>query len=278
MNARSEKRSNAQAYHGWRCSWPRSATAAQAADLVLYGAGSLREAMTQIATSFGQAHGLDRYDAIRSVRPDARAYRKRRPCRCVHLGRCRPCPQTGRGRQRQRDGGVCPQHRLSAVTGRIWRDHRVACWTRCLPLACTSEFRPPKSIRSAITRCVCSNWQSDIAARQQRSLAGPRGGDRCAARCPAAEIRRCGCRCDPGSTASMPLSSIALAGTVMRILLPDATLVTFPPRCRSGRNTRLAVLKNARPGATLLALTILSPDGQQMLANCGFHPVTLPSQ
>lgn len=35
-----------------------TATAAKAADLVLYGAGSLREAMTQIATSFGQAHGL----------------------------------------------------------------------------------------------------------------------------------------------------------------------------------------------------------------------------
>jgi hypothetical protein len=33
-------------------------TAAKAADLVLYGVGSLREAMTRIATSFGHAHGL----------------------------------------------------------------------------------------------------------------------------------------------------------------------------------------------------------------------------
>lgn len=31
---------------------------ARADGLVLYGAGSLREAMTQIAASFGQAHGL----------------------------------------------------------------------------------------------------------------------------------------------------------------------------------------------------------------------------
>src|SRR5215470_20171028 len=31
---------------------------AHAEDLVLYGAGSLREAMTQIAAAFGQAHGL----------------------------------------------------------------------------------------------------------------------------------------------------------------------------------------------------------------------------
>jgi ABC-type molybdate transport system substrate-binding protein len=30
----------------------------RAEDLVLYGAGSLREAMAQIATSFGQAHGV----------------------------------------------------------------------------------------------------------------------------------------------------------------------------------------------------------------------------
>src|ERR1700728_1407681 len=35
-----------------------TSAAAQAADLVLYAAGSLREAMTQIAESFGQAHGL----------------------------------------------------------------------------------------------------------------------------------------------------------------------------------------------------------------------------
>jgi hypothetical protein len=38
----------------------------------------------------------------------------------------------------------------------------------------------------------------------------------------------------------------------------------------------LAVLKDAHPAAQLLALTILSPEGQKILAQRGFKPATLP--
>jgi hypothetical protein len=38
------------------------------------------------------------------------------------------------------------------------------------------------------------------------------------------------------------------------------------------------VLKDARPSAQMLALTILSPAGQKVLADHGFHPVALPAE
>jgi molybdate transport system substrate-binding protein len=61
-------------------------------------------------------------------------------------------------------------------------------------------------------------------------------------------------------------------------LLPNAKLVTFPPRLQIGPEYGLAVLKDARPGAEMLALTILSPAGQKILADRGFRPVNLPSE
>jgi molybdate transport system substrate-binding protein len=45
----------------------------------------------------------------------------------------------------------------------------------------------------------------------------------------------------------------------------------------SGPEYGLAVLKDAQPAAALLALTILSPEGQKIMAQHGFWPVTLPS-
>jgi molybdate transport system substrate-binding protein len=60
-------------------------------------------------------------------------------------------------------------------------------------------------------------------------------------------------------------------------LLPDATLVAFPPQLQVAEYA-LAVLKDAQPGALMLALTILSPAGQKILAEYGFRPVGLPSE
>jgi molybdate transport system substrate-binding protein len=61
-------------------------------------------------------------------------------------------------------------------------------------------------------------------------------------------------------------------------LLPDATLVRFPVGLRVGPEYGLAVLNDARPAAALLALTILSPEGQKIMVGWGFRPVTLPSE
>jgi molybdate transport system substrate-binding protein len=53
--------------------------------------------------------------------------------------------------------------------------------------------------------------------------------------------------------------------------------VPFPSELQVGPEYGLAVLKDAQPAALLLALTILSPDGQKVMAQHGFKPVTLPS-
>jgi ABC-type molybdate transport system substrate-binding protein len=59
-------------------------------------------------------------------------------------------------------------------------------------------------------------------------------------------------------------------------LLPDAAMVKLPPELRIGPEYGLAVLQDAPQAALLLALTILSPEGQNVLAQHGFQPVTLP--
>lgn len=58
---------------------------------------------------------------------------------------------------------------------------------------------------------------------------------------------------------------------------PALVLVDFPPELTVGPQYGLAVVKGARPEAMLLALTILSPAGQKILAANGFKPVASPN-
>ena len=57
---------------------------------------------------------------------------------------------------------------------------------------------------------------------------------------------------------------------------PSLAMIAFPPALTVGPQYGLAVVKNARPEAMLLALTILSPPGQKILAANGFRPVASP--
>ena len=57
---------------------------------------------------------------------------------------------------------------------------------------------------------------------------------------------------------------------------PALVMVNFPPELAVGPQYGLAVMKDARPEAALLALTILSPAGQRILANNGFKAIGLP--
>ena len=57
---------------------------------------------------------------------------------------------------------------------------------------------------------------------------------------------------------------------------PTLSMVTFPPDLTVGPQYGLAVMKAAKPEAMLLALTILSPPGQKILAANGFRPVASP--
>lgn len=59
-------------------------------------------------------------------------------------------------------------------------------------------------------------------------------------------------------------------------LLPAAALVPFPAALETGPEYGLAVV-STRPEAMSLALVLLSPDGQRVLAGWSFTPVTLPT-
>jgi molybdate transport system substrate-binding protein len=57
---------------------------------------------------------------------------------------------------------------------------------------------------------------------------------------------------------------------------PGLVMTPFPPELATGPQYGLAVMKDARPESFLLALSILSPPGQKILAANGFKPVTAP--
>jgi ABC-type molybdate transport system substrate-binding protein len=59
-------------------------------------------------------------------------------------------------------------------------------------------------------------------------------------------------------------------------LLPTATMIPLQPALQVGPEYALAVLKDGDPLAAELALYILSPKGQGILARSGFTPVSLP--
>jgi ABC-type molybdate transport system substrate-binding protein len=61
-------------------------------------------------------------------------------------------------------------------------------------------------------------------------------------------------------------------------LAPEVTMVPFPASLQVGPQNGLAVMKGTKPEAMLLALRILSPEGQAILARNGFKPIALPEK
>ena len=58
---------------------------------------------------------------------------------------------------------------------------------------------------------------------------------------------------------------------------PSLVMTPFPPELATGPQYGLAVMKDARREGLLLALAILSPPGQKIMADNGFRPVTAPA-
>jgi len=58
---------------------------------------------------------------------------------------------------------------------------------------------------------------------------------------------------------------------------PALVVVNFPAELAVGPQYGLAVMKGTNPAASLLALTILSPQGQKILAANGFKAIGLPN-
>jgi molybdate transport system substrate-binding protein len=251
-------------------------TAAKAADLVLYGAGSLREAMTQIATSFGQAHGLT---VATQFGPSGRMRERIENGEHVDVF---TSADVGHARKLVQDGRAS----VMAVFAR-----NTVCLLSPAGFGATPETMLDKMLAPGVHIGVSPakiDPLGDYTVRLFEMAEHLRPGSTAALQARAVVI-------DVPPGAPQPKSGDADVDAILdhhidagivycsgraryARLLPDATLIDFPASLQVGPEYALAVLNNAPPDALLLALTILSPQGQKVLAERGFHPVALPSE
>jgi molybdate transport system substrate-binding protein len=248
---------------------------ARADDLVLYGAGSLREVMTSIAASFGQANGVT---VTTQFGPSGRMRERIEKGEHVDVF---TSADVGHARKLVADGRAS----VMAVFTR-----NTVCLLSPKAFAATTENALDKMLAQGVRIGVSPPKVDPLGDYTERLFDVAetlRAGSAAALRGRAVVLDN-----PPGSP---PLKSgdtdtdAILDGRIDAAivycsgrdryarLLPDATLVSFPPRLQVGPEYALAVLKDARPEAQMLALTILSPAGQKVLAEHGFQPVALPA-
>jgi molybdate transport system substrate-binding protein len=249
---------------------------ARADDRVLYGAGSLREAMVQIAASSGQAHGLT---VATQFGPSGRMRER------IEMGEhvdVFTSADIGHARKLVEDG-------RATVMAMFARSS--VCVLSPAAFGATTQNVLDKLLAPG-TRVGVSPAKvdplGDYTVRLFETAERLRPGSGAALQARAVVLDT-----PPGSPppksgdtdADAILGGRVEAGIVYcsareryARILPDANLVTFPQELQVGPEYGLAVLKDARPGAMLLALMILSPIGQKILAARGFQPVALPSE
>jgi len=248
---------------------------ARAEDLVLYGAGSLREVMAQIATSFGQAHGMT---VATQFGPSGRMRERIEAGEHVDVF---TSADVGHARKLVEDGRAS----IMAVFAR-----NTVCLLSPVAFGATTDTVLDKLLAPGVKIGVSPAKvdplgdytvrlfevadrlrPSSAAALQARAVVldnppgspPPRSGDTDA---------------DAILGGRVDASIVYCSGRERYArILPDAKVIAFPTELQVGPEYGVAVLKDARPGALLLAMTILSPTGQKALADRGFRPVALPS-
>ena len=251
-------------------------TRARAEDLVLYGAGSLREAMAQITASFGQAHGLT---VATQFGPFGRMRERIEKGEHVDVF---TSADTGHVRKLVEDGRAT----LMAVFAR-----NTVCVLSPAAFGATTGNVLDKLLAPGVKVGVSPakvDPLGDYTVRlfEVAERLRPGSGAKLQARAVVLDT-------PPGSPPPKSGDTDAdaiLGGRVDAAIvycsgrewyariLPDAELVAFPPELQVGPEYGLALIKDARPEAMLLALTVLSPVGQKILADRGFRPVALPSE
>lgn len=250
-------------------------TEARAADLVVYGAGSLREAVGQIAAEFGQARGIV---VTTQFGPSGRMRERIEKGERVDLF---TSADVGHARKLVEDGRA----EVMAVFAR-----NSLCLLSPPKFGATTATMLDKLLAPGV-RVGISPPKVDPLGDYTVSLFGQieriRPGSAAALQARAVVL-------DTPPGAPPPPSGDTDAGAILegRVdtsivycsgrdryarLLPDAAIVPFPVELQVGPEYGLAVLKGAHPAALSLALAILSPAGQKIMAARGFRPVTLPS-
>jgi len=248
---------------------------AQARELVLYGAGSLREAMAQIATSFGQAYGVM---VSTQFGPSGRMRERIEKGEHVDVF---TSADIGHARRLVEDG-------RASVMAMFARN--MVCLLAPVAFGATPENMLDKLLAPGVRVGVSpakADPLGDYTVRLFEVADRLRSGSASALQSRAVVLDT-----PPGTS---PKSDDTDADAILdgRVdasivycsgrdryarILPDAKLTAFPSQLQVGPEYGLAVLKGAPPEAMMLALTILSPIGQKILADHGFQPVTLPSE
>jgi ABC-type molybdate transport system substrate-binding protein len=248
---------------------------ASAADLVVYGAGSLREAIGQVATEFGQTHGIS---VQTQFGPSGRMRERIEKGEHVDLF---TSADVGHARKLVEDG------RASVMVVFV---RNTVCLLSPAKFGATTETMVDKLLAPGVRVGVSPpkiDPLGDYTVRLFGLIDGLRPGSGATLQARAVVL-------DTPPGAPPPKSGDTDADAILdgRVdasivycsgrdrylrLLPNATLVQFPPDLRVGPEYGLAVLKDAQPAALSLALAILSPAGQKIMAARGFRPVTLPS-
>lgn len=249
---------------------------ARADDLVVYGAGSLREAIGQIAAEFGQAHGITvatQFGLSGRMRERIEKGERVDLFTSADVGHARKLVDDGRAS-------------VMAVFAR-----NTVCLLSPAKLGATTETALDKLLAPGV-RVGVSPPKVDPLGDYTVRLFGLADHLRPGS---AAALQSRAVVLDTPPGAPPPKSGDTDADAILggRVdasivycsgrdrharLLPGATLVQFPSELRVGPEYGLAVLKDAHPAASLLALFILSPEGQKTMAQRGFRPVALPSE
>ena len=247
----------------------------RAEDLTLYGAGSLREAMTELAGTFARAHGVTiRTEFGASGRMRERIERGEavdiftsadvgHPRKLVADGRAEVMAMFARNRLcllAPSRSGISTE---SVVETLLRSDLRVG--------VSPAKIDPLGDYTVELFRLVARQHPDTQPSLEQRAvvLDNPPG---------APPARSGDYVLDALLDGRVGAAVVYCAGRDRYAKLSRAvSMVSLPASLQVGSEYGLAVMKGGRPDARLLALGILSPEGQALLAKHGFTPVTAPA-
>jgi len=251
-------------------------TRAHADELVLYGAGSLREAMTQIATSFGQAHAVTvstQFGPSGRMRERIEKGEHADVFASADIGHARKLVEDGRASVMAMFArnmvcllapvafGATPENVLGKLLAPGVRVGVSPAKVDPLGDYTVGLFEVADRLRPGSANALQSRA---VVLDTAPGSPPPQSGDTDA---------------DAILGGRVDASIVYCSGRNRYArILPYAQLTAFPSQLQVGPEYGLAVLKGAPPEAMMLALTILSPIGQKILAEHGFQPVTLPKE
>ena len=253
---------------------------AGAEDLVLYGAGSLRESMTEMAQTFGAAHGLTiKTDFAYSGKMRARIEAGEKvdvftsadighPAKLVKDGRAQMMAMFAKNTicllSIGRSGAVTPETVLDVML----RDGmKIGVYPTNDPLGAYSVklFELADTIKPGSSGALKSRAVLiDGFPAPPPKVSGNTEVD---------------ALLDGRLDVILAYCSGASRYQTAKQKVPDAgiTLTHLPAELNVGPEYGLALIKDARPASAALALFILSPDGQRIMKKHGFLPIAIPS-